>query len=115
MEKVFTALGILLVLIAILYLSYVCTRYVGQKAGAGGFGGSSRNIHILEQKMLSRDGSVAIVQISGKLYLVGVTPQNISLLTEIEDESLIKEFPPAEEEKFAVPFKDVMLRFKDRK
>ena len=31
-EKVLTALGILLVLILVLYLSYICTRYVGKRA-----------------------------------------------------------------------------------
>ena len=48
-EKVLTALGILLVLILVLYLSYICTRYVGKRARGVGFGGGAQ--HIIHDKL----------------------------------------------------------------
>lgn len=116
MEKGLTALGMLLVLIVILYLTYICTRYVGRRAGGIGSGGTSQNMRILEQRMLGRDSSIAMVQVGERVLLVGISPQSITLLTEIDDESILKSIPPVTEEASAIPpFKDFLLRFKDRK
>lgn len=73
-KKVLTALGILLVLILVLYLSYICTRYVGKRARGVGFGGNAQHIRVLEQSRCSQDASVALLQVSERLFLVGVTP-----------------------------------------
>lgn len=115
MEKVFTALGILLVLIIILYLSYICTKYVGNKARVGGFGSSAQNIRVVEQRMMGRESSVAIIQAGNRFLLVGVTPQKVNLLTELDEESLSSESLMMEEDKYAVNFKDMLQKFRDRK
>lgn len=115
MEKVFTALGILLVLIGILYLSYICTRFFGRRISGKGLGQPTKNIRVLEQKMFNQESSVALLQVSEQIFLVGITPQNISLLTEIGDKSLLKDLSLPEEDVYAPQFKDFLLRLKDRK
>ena len=112
MEKVFTALGILLILIVILYLSYVCTKFVGKRVRGTGFSGSARNIRVLEQRMFNQEASVALLQVSERIFLVGI---NISLLTELDDETLLQEASLPEEDNYAPPFKDLLLKMKDRK
>ena len=127
-EKVLTALDILLVLIVVLYLSYLCTRYVGKRARGVGFGGSAQHIRVLEQSRCSQDASVALLQVSERLFLVGVTPQNVSLLAEIDDDSLLQDlsqpsitvFPACTDRKTVrlkkMPsFRDMRLRMRDRK
>ena len=115
MEKVFTALGILLILIVILYLSYVCTKFVGKRVRGTGLSGSARNIRVLEQRMFNQEASVALLQVSERIFLVGITPHNISLLTELDDETLLQEASLPEEDNYAPPFKDLLLKMKDRK
>lgn len=115
-EKVLTALGILLVLILVLYLSYICTRYVGTRARGVGFGGGAQHIRVLEQSRCSQDASVALLQVSERLFLVGVTPQNVSLLAEIDDDSLLQDLSQAEANDAGLPsFRDMLLRMRDRK
>ena len=113
--KIFTALGILLVLVVILYLSYICTKYVGQRVRGSGFGGSSRNIRVLEQRAFNQESSVALLQVSERIFLVGVTSHEVSLLTEIDDDSLLQDLSLSEEESPVPSFKDLLLKMKDRK
>ena len=72
-EKVLTALGILLVLILVLYLSYICTRYVGKRARGVGFGGGAQHIRVLEQSRCSQDASVALLQVSERFWRRSMT------------------------------------------
>lgn len=115
-EKVLTALGILLVLIVVLYLSYLCTRYVGTRARGVGFGGGAQHIRVLEQSRCSQEASVALLQVSERLFLVGVTPQNVSLLAEIDDDALLQDLSQPEANDAGMPsFRDMLLRMRDRK
>ena len=85
------------------FISFICLHQVcGQK--------STRN-----RLQFNQEASVALLQVSERIFLVGITPHNISLLTELDDETLLQEASLPEEDNYAPPFKDLLLKMKDRK
>lgn len=70
-------------------LTYYASKWYGRKMMpiAGG-----RHIKIIDRLVVSKTGSILIVDILGKQYLIGVSEQNIQILTEM-DESI----PPSVE------------------
>lgn len=77
----------ILVVAAILYLSYFCSR----KLGGGGIMGASKNIKVVDKAFLGKDKSVAIIRVGGKDYLLGIAPEGIRLLKELEEGQVILE------------------------
>ena len=51
---------------------------------------AGRGIKVLSQHALGPKRALTVVEVCGQVLLLGVTDQNISLLTKIEDTSLIK-------------------------
>ncbi len=85
-KGIFTAIGTLIVVVLILYLAYVVTKYIGRGAGIGTRSGCMR---VRDQIPLGRDRSAAIVQIGARFFLVGITGSQVCLLAELEEEELI--------------------------
>ena len=82
LEGLFTAFGTLLVIIVILYLAYIATKYVGKGVGFRQYLGSSRHITMIDQVVLGQGMSVAVVKVSERVFLLGVTSNQIYLLAE---------------------------------
>lgn len=75
-------LMMLVVIAAILYLSYIVSR----KLGSGMMqAGGARNIKVIERAYLDREKSVVIIRVGDKEYLLGVSPENVCLLEELEE------------------------------
>jgi len=72
-------------LIAIILGAYYVTYYIGKKA-SGQSRGRLRNKHInvIDRFAISRDKSFYIVEIAGKVYIVGTTTQSITLLDTLD-------------------------------
>lgn len=85
-KGIFTAIGTLAVVVLILYLAYVVTKYIGRGVGAGARSGCMR---VRDQIPLGRDRAAAIVQIGTRFFLVGITGSQISMLAELEEDELI--------------------------
>lgn len=68
---------------AVLYLSYICSRKLGGGVLPGA--GASKNIRVVDRAFLGRDKSIVIVRIGQKDYLLGVSPEGIRLLKELEE------------------------------
>ena len=67
--------------IVILFGAYYVTYYVGMKAtGQTRAGLRNRNISLLDRFAISRDKSFCIIEIAGKVYIVGVTNNAMTLL-----------------------------------
>lgn len=77
----------LVAVFAVIYLSYVFSKYLA--VGAGKISGA-RYMRIVDRLMLGQDKMVAIVQIGTTYYVAGVTADNIQLLKELEGEDLIE-------------------------
>ena len=116
LRSIVTGFGTLLIIIAILFLTYIFTRYIGNKMGTGRYtGGTSRYLGTIDRMFLGQESSVALIRVSDRIFLIGITNDNVNLLTEIREEELTELSVPEVEYSAGAVFKDVMDRLKDRK
>jgi flagellar biogenesis protein FliO len=67
--------------VAILFGAYYVTYYIGLKAsGQSRTGFKNRNINLLDRFSVARDKSFCIIEIAGKIYVVGITNHTMTLL-----------------------------------
>ncbi len=85
-------IGTFIAVALIIYGSYMASKYIGKGMTRGS---SSLYMRLLDQITLGQDRHIAIVQISGKYLLLGVTAGQINVLSELQDEEL---FPLAPED-----------------
>ena len=77
-------------IIVVIAGAYYATYFVGMKASGQSRSknrGWNRNIRMLERFAISKDKSFCIVEIAGKVYIVGVTNQSMSLLDTLDAEA----------------------------
>lgn len=83
---VLTTAGYLLLLLGVIYLAYYLMKRFGIQGMIGGTGPNAPQL--VSRLMLSNRQSVAVVRYKDKDMILGVTEENINLLTELEaDES----------------------------
>jgi flagellar protein FliO/FliZ len=80
MAYVFT---LLMAFAVVLALAYLASRFLGQKMGGFQFAKSSK---ILETLPLGANRFIYVVEIAGKVLVLGVTNTQITLINEINDE-----------------------------
>ena len=85
MQVAVSIIGIILVIVAAYYVTY----FIGVKSSGVGRRGRNRNrnIRMLDRFSISKDKSFCIVEIAGKVYVVGVTNQSMSLLDTLDAEA----------------------------
>ena len=67
--------------VVILFGAYYVTYYVGMKAsGQTRAGFRNRNIKLLDRYAVARDKQFCIIEIAGKVYIIGITNQTMALL-----------------------------------
>lgn len=68
--------------VCIILLTYYASRWYAKKMGpvAGG-----KFIKVLDRIVVSKASSIIIIQVQEKQYMLGVSEQNVQVLTEIED------------------------------
>ena len=77
--------------IVILFGAYYVTYYVGMKAsGQTRSGMRNRNINMLDRFAIARDKQFCVIEIAGKVYVVGVTNHSMTLLDIIDAEEFAK-------------------------
>lgn len=76
----------IIVMVAVLALCYFVTKFIATKA-SGRSGGSAKGTYmrILDRLVISRNESILLVEVGGQVLLIGVTGQNITTLTTVED------------------------------
>ncbi|MHC1724178.1 MAG: flagellar biosynthetic protein FliO [Aminipila sp.] len=77
----------LLAVVAVIYLSYIFSKYVA--LGASKMSGT-RYMRVVDRMMLGQDKMMMIVQIGDSYYLTGVTSQNVQIIKELSGEELIE-------------------------
>ncbi|MCI8834493.1 MAG: flagellar biosynthetic protein FliO [Ruminococcus sp.] len=87
---IFTFIGVVL----IIYLSYLASKYIGTGLNKSS---SSRYMRLVDQITMGQDRHIAIVQVSGKYLLLGITGSQINVLSEIQDEELFPLTPEGED------------------
>lgn len=71
------------VLVAVLLSAYYVTKFLAKK---GKRLTQSKHIKVIDQIYLSTDKQIALIKVGGKNLLVGITPQNINLISQVDDE-----------------------------
>jgi len=67
--------------IVILFGAYAVTYYIGMKAsGKTRSGLKNRSINLLDRYAIARDKQFCVVEIAGKVYIVGITNHSMTLL-----------------------------------
>ncbi len=109
-EGFFSAAGMLLIMIGILFLCWFCTKKI---AGVSTFKGTGGRIRLLDQAALGQDKGVALIQVGDRYWLLGVASENINVLAELDEDALGEPMTP---DSPAVPdFKQILTSLKDRK
>ena len=91
-------------MVIIIFGAYYVTYYIGVKS-SGFSRGRNRNINILDRFAISKDKSFCIVEIAGKVYIIGVTNQSMTLFDTLDAESFaeLSEEQDAEAPRFPAP------------
>ncbi len=81
---IFTLLGMLLTLVAILVLAYFSTRYVAKfKLGKLVHAKGGGQMRVLDQLTIGQDARLLVVEVGGRFLLLGHSAAGISLLAEL--------------------------------
>lgn len=78
----------------IIYLSYVCSKYIGKGMNKSS---SSRYMRLIDQIMIGQDRYIAIVQTGTKYLMVGITAGQINVLSEVQPDELLPLSPETDE------------------
>ncbi|MGN0620666.1 MAG: FliO/MopB family protein [Porcipelethomonas sp.] len=103
--QIFSVIGVILAFILILYLAYISTRILGKRMSIKG---TKKNIKVLETLSFGQGKSVAVIQSAGKTLLIGITNEQITLVSELDPEKLEKEPEAPETMEFSQAFKKVL-------
>ena len=95
-KSVFSLIFGLILFAGILYLAYISTKLIGKRYMLSGKGG--RNLKILETVSVGRDMTIAIARAGERIFLVGITPDRINLLSELKEEDLLTPYSEAADE-----------------
>ena len=80
-------LSLIAVFAVVVILAYVTAKFIGGRFNAARSSGGGR---VLENLTLGPNRSVCVVKIAGRVFLLGVTENNITLLSEITDDEEIE-------------------------
>ena len=97
------------VAVFIIYLSYICSKYIGKGANANR---RSRYMRVIDQIPMGQDRHLAIVQIGIKYFWVGIASGQINVLSELQEEDLIQITLPDKSPVRADNFKDALEKWK---
>lgn len=86
-SDIFTLLGMLLTLVAILVLAYLSTRYVAKfKLGKLAHARGGGQMRILDQLTIGQDARLLVVEVGARFLLLSHSASGISLLAELTDQ-----------------------------
>ena len=106
--KMITALVIVLggLLIVFYFLRRILKRDIG--------GPSEKLIRVLSSSYIGVKKNIFLIEVPGSILVLGVTSDNIRLLTKIEDEEILNRFKRPEEGKKTTSFSDQLNKLSSR-
>lgn len=84
--------------ILVIVLTYYASRWYARKMGPLNAG---KHIKVVDRLQVSKSGTVVIIEVNGKQYMVGASEQNVHLMTELDELLLIQSNQIAENQGFA--------------
>ena len=85
-KSVLSVIVVLVMFVGILYLAYLTTKFIGKRYSVKGK--QFKNLSVLETVSIGPDRQLVVIKTAGKCLLIGSTPQNISLITELDEDKL---------------------------
>lgn len=85
MRSFFQLIGVLLVFIFVLALTYFCTRWIAKYQKGISFG---KNIHVIETFRLTNNKFIQIIEVGEKCLVISVCKDTVTMLCEIDKEEL---------------------------
>ncbi len=81
-EDIFSMLFALIGMGCVIVLTYYASRWYAKKMGpiAGG-----KHIKVVDRLVVSKTGSILIIDIEGKQYLMGISDQNVQVLLQLDE------------------------------
>lgn len=112
-ESFFQLIGILLIFLFVLVITYFTTRWIAQyQQGMV----KNKNIQVVETFRVSNNKFIQIVQVGKKYLVISVCKDVINILTELREEELV--WKPSQEQSQGIKanesFQEVLGRLKDK-
>ncbi len=106
LKDIGTILFAIIALVGVLVLAYLTTRWLSSSSlGRRGKG----IIEILDRQPAAQDKSLLVVRVGKKILLVGVSSQNITKLTELDEDDISAASSPSDQD-FASALKSALGR-----
>lgn len=87
--EVFTVICALLGVIGLLFLTFYAYKWLNKHRMSGGFGYNNRSIKIVEYISIAQDKQLMIVTVGSKKMLLGVTPNAVTKVCDLDDEDIV--------------------------
>lgn len=111
-ESFFQLIGVLLIFLFVLAITYITTRWIGQyQQGMM----QNKNIQVVETFRVSNNKFIQIIQVGKKYLVISVCKDVVNVLSELTEEDLV--WKPSQEErgvKVNENFQQVFSRLKDK-
>ena len=85
-REIVSMIGTVILMIAVFAGAYYASKYVGKRYQPRS--GASKNLSVLESQTLGKDRSLLIVKAANKVFLVGATPHEITLISELDAQQI---------------------------
>lgn len=112
MENFLTLLGVLTMVILILCLAWLATRWIGTHSVPGMSGGArpggGGTLRLLAQLAVGRSERLVLVQLEQSCFLLGVTEHGITLLRELGEEEAARWLAAGQEQVAYAGFAEVL-------
>lgn len=99
--------GALLIFLVVLVITAFVTRYVG---GVQKSLGQGKNIKVIDTSRIAPNKYLQIVKVGDKYYCIGITQDQITLISEIDEKSLL-----FKDESQNISFADLLNKFTEKK
>lgn len=106
--KMLSALGIVLGGMFIVF--YFMKRFLKRDIS----GSKETLIKVLASSYVGMKKNISLIEIPGAVLVVGITNDNISLLSKIEDEEILKKFKLSNEQQMQTSFSDHLQKLSSR-
>lgn len=111
-DSFFQLIGVLLIFLFVLAITYVTTRWIGQyQQGMM----QNKNIQVIETFRVSNNKFIQIIQVGKKYLVISVCKDVVNILTELTEEDLV--WTPSQEErgvKVNENFQQIFTKLKDK-
>lgn len=96
--------------VGVLVLAYWCCRVLGKRWGTGN-PGSTGSLKVIEGIQVGQDRRILLLKAGKHVYLVGVSPAGIQLLSEMEEDFVLPDMPEESQNGAMSSFQEIMEKY----